>query len=878
MYKPLQKHSQVMKANPTKLITNQKQSGIVLQPKGLETPELQPDTPKYNSVAAEKLAAKVLDNIAVPRTEETFPKLGQLVQAKLTIGQPGDKYEQEADRVAAQVVQKINAPVSVQAEHGQSVQRQEQAQQGIQAKPEITSLQRRSAKEDEELQMSTLQPQEAIGGEASTDFASAINRAKGGGQPLDAGLQRSIGQAMGADFSGVKVHTDSQSDQLNQSIQAKAFTTGQDVFFRQGAYQPGSIEGQELIAHELTHVVQQNANYVQREQDNHIAQENTQSKGDFDYEQKNILQDGLVQLHSEDTKVMRKGDKDKDDKTKQENELKLKNSIEFERNLGVHAFKHPKANAAVDEMNNKMVEAMIPEFQLGVEEHHQKLVSLFSRSGSADKVRKSAGQVSPKFEVILEMLLNGNLREKMTALMNAMFGSFKQEALQGMSESAWDRMEAQGLNVEKLKRRKKQMKFNLGAKDIFRDPGNPLDRKNFKTWEHTSGAREANDESERGSKRTVKELDNLGIGLSDREKQFMYGDKLDNNEDIQNERLLWEEGGTYWKINQNDKWVKKVQNKLHMPVIAGPSGTALRTFQIWEYLSKPVPAEDMRLALLGWMLTSNDHSFHEIMLTSSEFGGLSYKAGLDAYHNIPPLTEDELRANVAVDGAFPGEWNYQNKIINNDFNMVTEEQIETMEGLINKGSKDFVTPLTKDWQIAAALAVLVYTDENPSAYKFINNVLNSSESKLKMHYFLKQDRHLAPLYEANKFNIKSIIGEAKEHAKMVELGLKLLKPYTGNVYRGYKAWSLPKKGDNISDNKFFSTSADENTAKNFANKGIGRYKIIVSIKSKTGRKLGNVSMIGNSEEEVLFPPGTKFTISSVPVQRGDYYYVDWQEQ
>lgn len=113
--------------------------------------------------------------------------------------------------------------------------------------------------EEEELQAkSILQRQEAIaGGEVSTDLASAINSARGGGQPLDAGLQRSMGQAMGADFSGVKVHTDTQSDRLNRSIQAKAFTTGQDVFFRQGAYQPGSHGGQELIAHELTHVRQQ---------------------------------------------------------------------------------------------------------------------------------------------------------------------------------------------------------------------------------------------------------------------------------------------------------------------------------------------------------------------------------------------------------------------------------------------------------------------------------------------------------------------------------------------------------------------------------------------------------------------------------------------
>jgi hypothetical protein len=166
------------------------------------------------------------------------------VQAKLTIGQPGDKYEQEADRVASQVVEQIHAPASAQSTHGQSVQLQEEKKEELLNKP-------------------IRQRQEAItGGLASTDLASAINRARGSGQPLDAGLQRSMGQAMGADFSGVKVHTDSQSDQLNQSIQAKAFTTGQDVFFRQGAYDPGSREGQELIAHELTHVVQQNGSAV----------------------------------------------------------------------------------------------------------------------------------------------------------------------------------------------------------------------------------------------------------------------------------------------------------------------------------------------------------------------------------------------------------------------------------------------------------------------------------------------------------------------------------------------------------------------------------------------------------------------------------------
>ncbi|WP_448266159.1 eCIS core domain-containing protein [Nostoc sp. DSM 114159] len=165
-------------------------------------------------------------------------QVGVPIQAKLTIGEAGDKYEQEADRVAKDVVQQINTPQTNALPKADSTLVQEK-------------LQRKQLPE-------MVQRQEAIsGGEASTDLESAINSARGSGQTLDDSLQQSMGQAMGADFSGVRVHTDAQADQLNQSIQAKAFTTGQDVFFRQGEYQPESQGGQELIAHELTHVKQQ---------------------------------------------------------------------------------------------------------------------------------------------------------------------------------------------------------------------------------------------------------------------------------------------------------------------------------------------------------------------------------------------------------------------------------------------------------------------------------------------------------------------------------------------------------------------------------------------------------------------------------------------
>ncbi|NEO78022.1 MAG: DUF4157 domain-containing protein [Moorea sp. SIO4G3] len=158
------------------------------------------------------------------------------LQAKLTIGQPGDKYEQEADRVACQVVKQINSP-------------------------QIGS------KEEEVIGTPQLEIQrKPLTGEtdAPKNLEGSIKEARGRGKPLDDQIRRPLEQAMGADFSGVRVHTDAQSDLLNQSIQAKAFTTGQDVFFRQGEYQLGSRGGQELIAHELTHVVQQNGAAVRR--------------------------------------------------------------------------------------------------------------------------------------------------------------------------------------------------------------------------------------------------------------------------------------------------------------------------------------------------------------------------------------------------------------------------------------------------------------------------------------------------------------------------------------------------------------------------------------------------------------------------------------
>lgn len=93
--------------------------------------------------------------------------------------------------------------------------------------------------------------------EVDEETAQRIEKERGSGQPLDRSMQEKMGSALGHDFGDVRVHHSPEADALSQNLEAQAFTTGKDIFFRQGAYAPDSTEGQELLAHELTHVVQQ---------------------------------------------------------------------------------------------------------------------------------------------------------------------------------------------------------------------------------------------------------------------------------------------------------------------------------------------------------------------------------------------------------------------------------------------------------------------------------------------------------------------------------------------------------------------------------------------------------------------------------------------
>ena len=216
------------------------------------------------------------------------------VQTKLTVGKPNDKYEKEADTVADKVVQRLADPNPV-SRHGPEVQskpvstlpssflqskcadceKDEKLQKKDEeiasengpvfrkpifesnARKEEDSLQKKCEsceKEDKDLQRKA---NEGASESASPSVENKINNTKGGGAPLPAEVNQSMSQSIGADFSDVRVHTDPGAAQMNKELRAQAFTHGRDIYFNEGKYDTSSKAGQHLLAHELTHTVQQ---------------------------------------------------------------------------------------------------------------------------------------------------------------------------------------------------------------------------------------------------------------------------------------------------------------------------------------------------------------------------------------------------------------------------------------------------------------------------------------------------------------------------------------------------------------------------------------------------------------------------------------------
>lgn len=253
------------------------------------------------------------------------------IQTKLTIGPPGDKYEQEADSMAEKVVQRLagdggretvdggrSSSVSngvqakcadcdkeekLQKKEGEEelaptelgVQKkeifeskQDAPEQGVQMKAtSVPAIQAKCDSCEKEEKLKQKEEEEPMSGEeelqmkpifegnaeppddniqpkadnaptnAAPNLESRLSASKGGGSSLPNDTRSSMEAAFGADFSGVRVHTGSEAVQMNKELGAQAFTHGSDVYFGAGKYDAGSSAGKGLLAHELTHTVQQ---------------------------------------------------------------------------------------------------------------------------------------------------------------------------------------------------------------------------------------------------------------------------------------------------------------------------------------------------------------------------------------------------------------------------------------------------------------------------------------------------------------------------------------------------------------------------------------------------------------------------------------------
>ncbi len=193
------------------------------------------------------------------------------VMPKLEVGQVGDEYEQEADRTADQVMQTTaNNSVQLATLPEEKIQKailpEEKVQKAIlpeekvQKKPisETSSWIQQAEKKEEEkpIQKKSENPSQGEIPETSW-LENQLNNLKGSGDRLPDESRSFMESRFGADFSDVNVHTGSQSEVLNRSLNAQAFTHGSDVYFGEGKYNPESHQGKHLLAHELTHVVQQ---------------------------------------------------------------------------------------------------------------------------------------------------------------------------------------------------------------------------------------------------------------------------------------------------------------------------------------------------------------------------------------------------------------------------------------------------------------------------------------------------------------------------------------------------------------------------------------------------------------------------------------------
>ncbi|MEX6688156.1 DUF4157 domain-containing protein [Danxiaibacter flavus] len=198
-----------------------------------------------------------------------------VIQAKLSINQPNDIYEQEADAIADKVVhaaeQSTNGKSATVNSKNISLQRKCK-----ECEDEEKKAQRKSAS------VNTTPVSASNGIISNNGISNRINSLQGRGNTMDNQTQAFMSGGFGVDFGNVQIHTDDNAADLSRQLGARAFTVGNDIYFNTGEYKPSSEQGKHLLAHELTHTIQQSGKQLRVQKDDKEKPEDNKPSVDFD--------------------------------------------------------------------------------------------------------------------------------------------------------------------------------------------------------------------------------------------------------------------------------------------------------------------------------------------------------------------------------------------------------------------------------------------------------------------------------------------------------------------------------------------------------------------------------------------------------------------
>ncbi|KQT17903.1 hypothetical protein ASG31_03965 [Chryseobacterium sp. Leaf404] len=205
-------------------------------------------------ISAQKISEQNSKNVSAGKSKPFFPAV---IQKKLSIGSSHDSFETEADSVAEKIVNTSSF----------SVQRSSLLQPADMIVNNVNAVQRKCSHCEEEEKLR----KKSSGGAAqpNTNLAPAhienqIYSSQGSGQTMDKGTKNFMETRFGVDFSAVRIHTDSRADAMSKNLNARAFTVGNNIYFKNGEYSPSQNSGKFLLAHELTHTLQQSGGKIKK--------------------------------------------------------------------------------------------------------------------------------------------------------------------------------------------------------------------------------------------------------------------------------------------------------------------------------------------------------------------------------------------------------------------------------------------------------------------------------------------------------------------------------------------------------------------------------------------------------------------------------------